>query len=60
MNVTSNNKLHFISNLRELLDMIKFEHTVFALPFALLGALATVRQKTSRGENNLDEYYTIR
>ena len=25
---------------RELLDMIKFEHTVFALPFALLGALA--------------------
>jgi 4-hydroxybenzoate polyprenyltransferase len=24
---------------RELLDMIKFEHTVFALPFALLGAL---------------------
>ncbi|MDR3672621.1 MAG: UbiA-like polyprenyltransferase, partial [Holophaga sp.] len=24
-------------------DMIKFEHTVFALPFALLGALATVR-----------------
>ena len=29
--------------LRELLDMIKFEHTVFALPFAFLGALATVR-----------------
>jgi 4-hydroxybenzoate polyprenyltransferase len=28
---------------RELLDMIKFEHTVFALPFAFLGALATVR-----------------
>lgn len=27
-------------NFRELLDMIKFEHTVFALPFALLGALA--------------------
>ena len=25
---------------RELSDMIKFEHTVFALPFALLGALA--------------------
>ncbi len=25
---------------KELLDMIKFEHTVFALPFALLGALA--------------------
>jgi 4-hydroxybenzoate polyprenyltransferase len=28
---------------RELLDMIKFEHTVFALPFAFLGALASVR-----------------
>jgi 4-hydroxybenzoate polyprenyltransferase len=28
---------------RELLDMIKFEHTVFALPFAFLGALAMVR-----------------
>jgi len=27
----------------ELLDMIKFEHTVFALPFALLGGLATYR-----------------
>lgn len=31
------------NGLYELLDMIKFEHTVFALPFALLGALATVR-----------------
>jgi 4-hydroxybenzoate polyprenyltransferase len=28
---------------RELLDMIKFEHTVFALPFAFLGALAPLR-----------------
>ncbi|HJW08801.1 MAG TPA: UbiA-like polyprenyltransferase [Holophagaceae bacterium] len=28
------------SQFRELLDMIKFEHTVFALPFAFLGALA--------------------
>ena len=28
---------------RELLDMIKFEHTVFALPFALLGALAAAQ-----------------
>ncbi len=28
---------------RELLDMIKFEHTVFALPFAFLGALASAR-----------------
>jgi 4-hydroxybenzoate polyprenyltransferase len=28
---------------RELLDMIKFEHTVFALPFALLGALSAAQ-----------------
>ncbi len=28
---------------KELLDMIKFEHTVFALPFALLGALSAVQ-----------------
>ncbi|HWQ10226.1 MAG TPA: UbiA-like polyprenyltransferase [Holophaga sp.] len=28
---------------RELLDMIKFEHTVFALPFALLAALAAAQ-----------------
>ena len=27
----------------ELLDMIKFEHTVFALPFALLGALSAAQ-----------------
>ncbi|MBI4913284.1 MAG: UbiA family prenyltransferase [Acidobacteria bacterium] len=30
-------------DLRELLDMIKFEHTVFALPFALLGAMAAAQ-----------------
>ena len=29
-----------LTQTRELLDMIKFEHTVFALPFAILGALA--------------------
>ncbi len=29
--------------IRELLDMIKFEHTVFALPFALLGALGAAQ-----------------
>jgi len=28
---------------RELMDMIKFEHTVFALPFALLGALSAAQ-----------------
>ena len=34
---------NILTNLRELLDMIKFEHTVFALPFAMLGGLATFR-----------------
>lgn len=34
--------------------MIKFEHTVFALPFALLGALATVR-----GQIPLDKVWWI-
>jgi 4-hydroxybenzoate polyprenyltransferase len=29
-----------LNQTRELLDMIKFEHTVFALPFAFLGGLA--------------------
>jgi 4-hydroxybenzoate polyprenyltransferase len=29
-----------LAQCRELLDMIKFEHTVFALPFAFLGALS--------------------
>jgi 4-hydroxybenzoate polyprenyltransferase len=33
----------YFNQTRELLDMIKFEHTVFALPFAFLGALAPVR-----------------
>lgn len=36
-------KVSFSSNLKELLDMIKFQHTVFALPFALLGAMACLR-----------------
>jgi 4-hydroxybenzoate polyprenyltransferase len=31
------------NNLRELMDMIKFEHTVFALPFAFLGALGAAQ-----------------
>jgi 4-hydroxybenzoate polyprenyltransferase len=30
----------WFGRLRELLDMIKFEHTIFALPFAFVGALA--------------------
>jgi 4-hydroxybenzoate polyprenyltransferase len=33
----------FLRHFRELLDMIKFEHTVFALPFALLGALGAAQ-----------------
>jgi 4-hydroxybenzoate polyprenyltransferase len=34
----------FLSRLRLTLDMIKFEHSVFALPFALTGALLAVRE----------------
>jgi 4-hydroxybenzoate polyprenyltransferase len=33
----------FFSHLLELLDMIKFEHTVFALPFAFLGAIGAAQ-----------------
>ena len=32
-----------LRQLRELLDMIKFEHTVFALPFAFIAALAAAQ-----------------
>jgi 4-hydroxybenzoate polyprenyltransferase len=32
-----------MGHFRELLDMIKFEHTVFALPFALLGAISAAQ-----------------
>lgn len=32
-----------LNQAHELLDMIKFEHTVFALPFALLGALSAAQ-----------------
>jgi len=35
-----NQLLLWLGRLRELLDMIKFEHTIFALPFAFVGALA--------------------
>src|SRR5947199_3830559 len=34
----------FLSRLRLTLDMIKFEHSVFALPFALTGALLAFRE----------------
>src|SRR5579862_5192246 len=30
---------HFVQKTRLMLDMIKFEHTIFALPFALISAL---------------------
>ncbi len=36
-------KAGVIDNLIELSEMIKFEHTVFALPFALLGGLAAAQ-----------------
>src|SRR6266404_8766342 len=32
-----------VSNIRTTLEMIKIEHTLFALPFALLGALLAAR-----------------
>lgn len=36
--------LGFVERLRRTLDMIKFEHSVFALPFALTGALLAWRE----------------
>ena len=44
----------FFDKLRTVLEMIKFEHSVFALPFALTGALLALRESglaiTSAGE----------
>ena len=37
--------LHALERLRLTLEMIKFEHSVFALPFALTGALLAFRMK---------------
>src|SRR2546423_14173881 len=37
------------SNVRTTLEMIKIEHTLFALPFALLGALLAARGFTATG-----------
>ena len=34
----------FFNKLRTVLEMIKFEHSVFALPFALTGALLALRE----------------
>src|SRR5271166_5968310 len=36
--------LHFFQRVRLTLEMIKFEHSVFALPFALTGAFLAVRE----------------
>ncbi len=36
-------KMAFLSNLKTTLEMIKFEHSVFALPFALTGAMLAAR-----------------
>jgi len=35
-----------LKHFRELLDMIKFEHTIFALPFAIIAALAATMGRT--------------
>jgi len=40
----------FLKRLRLTLDMIKFEHSVFALPFALTGALLAFRESGFRAE----------
>ncbi len=39
----------FLSRLRTTLEMIKFEHSLFALPFALVGALLAARQSAAAG-----------
>ncbi len=41
----------FLKKLRLTLDMIKFEHSVFALPFALTGALLAFRESGFPGHN---------
>ena len=35
----------FLRRIRLALDMIKFEHSIFALPFALTGALLAVSRE---------------
>ncbi len=36
--------MNFLAKLKTVLEMIKFEHSVFALPFALTGAMLAVRE----------------
>src|SRR5579884_3876210 len=38
------NRMRFLRHVRLTLEMIRFEHSIFALPFALTGALLAVRQ----------------
>src|ERR1700686_5150103 len=46
----------FLKRLRLTLDMIKFEHSVFALPFALTGALLAFRES---GFHAAGEWWTV-
>jgi 4-hydroxybenzoate polyprenyltransferase len=39
----------FLRRIRLTLEMIKFEHSVFALPFALVGALLAIREGAAHG-----------
>ncbi len=41
------------------LEMIKFEHTIFALPFAYLGAFLAARFQTGRGWPSLTQLFWI-
>ena len=41
-----------MSHLRKTLEMIKFEHSVFALPFALTGALLAARYAAALADWN--------
>lgn len=49
----------FFKRLRLTLDMIKFEHSVFALPFALTGALLAWRQRGFGGTDALEKLFLI-
>ena len=48
----------FLRRIRLTLEMIKFEHSVFALPFALTGALLAIRDgdMLAPGETGMTEY----
>src|ERR1700709_2220978 len=49
----------FLKRLRLTLDMIKFEHSVFALPFALTGALLAYRESGFQAQNT-GSYFVAR